>query len=95
MNRPEFVSNEDIARWSNIVDKDDSLSQVLKDSTIIREVCYAGLWLAEELSKLSCEDDLITRIQWTAGKLSFGRDTWKVHQNILQEFKDNKLVYDD
>lgn len=95
MRRPNFVTPEDISRWSNNIDKDSAIPKALKESTIIREVCYSGLWLSEELFKLKCPDEIIVRIQWTAGKLSFGRDTWEVHQNILQEYKDNKLIFED
>lgn len=95
MNRPEFVSNEDIARWSKIIDTDTTVPKELLELPIIREVCYAGIWLAENLAKLNCPDILITRIQWTAGKLAYGRDIWKVHQDILQDYKDNKLIFED
>ena len=95
MNRPEFVSNEDIARWSKIIDNDTAVPKELLKLPIIREVCYAGIWLSEKLSELDCPDVLITRIQWTAGKLAYGRDVWKVHQDILEDYKENKLIFED
>ena len=104
MNRPKFVTSEDIARWSEIMDNDTVVpKELLKTAVpkellklaIIREVCYAGIWLSEKLSELSCPDVLITRIQWTAGKLAYGRDIWKVHQDILEDYKQNKLIFED
>ncbi len=93
MARPEFITNEDIARWSEMIDAD--LSPTLAESAIIKEVCYAGLWLAEQLHFLKCQEELIIRIQWTAGKLSFGRDPWEVHQQILDDYINNKLVFEE
>lgn len=95
MQRPEFISDEDIARWSKNIDQDLYISPELAASPIIREVCYAGLWLCEKLEKLGCPEILITRIQWTAGKISFGRDIWEVHQEILREYETNSLSFEE
>lgn len=94
MNRPTFISSEDIARWSENIDNDPNLPSYVAQEPIIREVCYAGLWLAEELDKLGCPKNFIQRIQFTAGRLSFGRDTWQVHQDMLENYKQNKLTYE-
>ena len=91
MSRPSFISTDDISRWSKEIDNDDNLPGGLIESPIIREVCYAGLWLCEELAKLSCPDSLIVQIQFTAGKMSFGKDVWQVHQQFLEDYKNNKL----
>lgn len=95
MRRPDFVTPEDIARWSDNIDKDEKLPKSLVDLAIIREVCYCGLWLAEELDKLKCPPEIIVRIQWTAGKLSFGRDMWEIHLQMLEDYKVNKLIFED
>jgi hypothetical protein len=95
MSRPDFISNEDIARWSNHIDEDDSIPDEIKNSVIIREVCYAGFWLGEELEKLHCPEDISVRIRYTGGQLSFGRDPWDVHMNILEQYKNNTLVFED
>ena len=95
MNRPEFITNEDIARWSDNIDRDPYFSPALLCSPLIREVCFAGLWLTEKLEKLNCPPTIITRIQWTAGKLSFGKDIWEVHQEILEKYKNNELVFEE
>lgn len=95
MSRPNFITPEDILRWTDAIDKDELIPSSLKSLTIIKEVCFAGLWLSEQLSELKCPDEIITRIQWTAGRLSYGRDIWEVHQQILQDYKDNKLIFED
>jgi len=94
MSRPEFVTNEDIARWSENIDNDPKLPVTLSSNPVIREVCYAGLWLCEELEKLGCPEELITRIQFTAGRAAYGRDPWEVHQELLNGYKNNELEYE-
>jgi hypothetical protein len=49
--------------------------------------------LAEQLEQLSCPPELIFRIQYTAGKLSFGRDPWIITEQMLAGYKDNKLDF--
>lgn len=95
MRRPDFVTNEDIIRWSENVDKNQNISVGMKDNPIMREVLYAGLWLDEELSKLDCPPELIVRIQYTAGRISYKRDVWKIHQNMLQAYQENTLDYEE
>lgn len=95
MPRPEFITDDDIARWSENIDNDDNLPKELLSSLVIREVCYAGLWLGEELEKADCPESVITQIQYTAGKISFGRDIWEVHQNILEQYVAGSLVFED
>lgn len=93
MSRPEFVSSADIVRWSTAIDNDKSLPPNLSKSPVIREVCFAGLWLSEQLENLGCPDSLIVRIQYTAGKVSFGKDTWEIHQQFLEGYKNNTLDF--
>lgn len=93
--RPEFITYEDIARWSKNIDNDPNIPAGLAESPIIREVCYAGLWLAEELDKMLCNEELITRMQFTAGRLSFGREPWEVAQLILEKYKSNELEFEE
>lgn len=95
MPRPESVTDEDIQRWSNNIKNNNQISPILANSPLIHEVCMAGLWLAEQLEIVNCPIILIPRIQWTAGKLSFGRDIWQIHQNILQEYKNNTLIFEE
>ena len=94
MTRPDFITNLDILRWSSTIDSDPYTPKEVLESPVIREVCYAGLWLVEELGKLKCPDSILVRIQWTAGKMSYGRDPWDIHQMILQKYKDNTLVFE-
>lgn len=95
MSRPEFITNEDIARWSDNIDSDPEIPDEITDSAIMREVCYAGLWLLEELEKLQCTPELMVRIQYSAGQSSFGRDPWEIHQLFISNYIDNKLIFED
>lgn len=92
--RPVFITNEDLDRWSEIIDNDPYVSPGFAQNPIIREVCYAGQWLTEKLTSLNCPDNIITRIIYTAGKISFGREPWTVHQNILEKFIEGKLDFE-
>lgn len=94
MSRPDFITYEDITRWSESIDSDPNLSPALTENPIIREVLYSGAWLLEQLEKAGCPDILITRIQYTAGRLCFGRDPWEVHSSILIDYLNNTLVYE-
>jgi hypothetical protein len=63
------------------------MDQNLAQNPIIREVCYAGQWLADKLTELNCPDHLIGRVMWTAGRICFGRkDPWAIHQDLLDRF---------
>jgi hypothetical protein len=93
MPRPDFITNEKISEYDEMIDSDPE-SQPLAASATIREVCYAGLYLAEELEKLQCPEEYILRIQYTCGQLSFGRDPWEVHQDILQRYQNNELQFE-
>jgi len=95
MSRPEFITEEDIARWSESIDNDPLLDKQLAQNPIVREVCYAGQFLAEKLRELDCSEDIIGRIMYTAGQLSFGQeDIWAVHQEILKEFIAGTLEFE-
>jgi hypothetical protein len=92
--RPDFVTNEDIHRWSVNIRTDPAMKPYL-DQPIILEACYAGLWLCEELEKVGCADELIVRIQYTAGQLCYGqKDPWKVHQEMLDAYNKNELEFE-
>jgi hypothetical protein len=91
MPRPSFITQQDIERFDANLDADPNVSSLLKNVPEIREVCYSGIWIGEELGKLECPEVLITRIQFTAGRLSFGNDCWKIHQDILEDYKIGKL----
>jgi len=94
MPRPNTVTNEDLLRWSETIDNDPLMSESLAQNPIIREVCYAGQWLADKLTELNCPDHLIGRIMFTAGKLCFGRkDPWEIHHDILTRFIDGTLEF--
>lgn len=93
--RPESITYEDITRWSEIIDNDPLMDANLAQNPIIREVCYAGQWLADKLTELNCPDHLIGRMMYTAGALCFGRkDPWKVHQDLLEQFINGTLEFE-
>lgn len=71
MTRPDYVTNEDIERWQNNIDNDPTFPKEYAEEVQIKEVCFAGLWLVEKLQALDCPDEIIARIQFTAGSLSF------------------------
>ncbi len=92
MPRPEFISDIQISEWNKIIDEDNILPKSMSSSSVIREVCYAGMWLSDELASLGCPQELIIRIQFTAGKMSFGRDPWEVSQMMYDKYKKNELI---
>jgi hypothetical protein len=93
MARPTTVTDIDIVRWDSMIDSDDSVPDHIKSSLFFRELMRAGVWLMESLEQLGCPSDLITRIQFTAGRYSFGRDAWDAHIEILNAYKNNELLF--
>lgn len=91
MSRPENISEQDIKRWDETL-KDDKIMSKMKYSDVFKEVLYANLYLREQLETLDCPEDLIVRINYTAGKMSFGRDPWDVSEYLLEQYKGNELV---
>jgi hypothetical protein len=68
----------------------------MAQNAIIREVCYAGQWMADKLIEMDCPDDLIGRMMFTAGRICFGRkDPWEVHQELHQQFVDGVLEFEE
>jgi hypothetical protein len=95
MTRPNFISHNDIVRWDNNLQNDPNLHPDILSQPIIVEVCYAGLWITEQLQQLQCPDEYIGRIQYTAGMLSNGRDPWEVHQKLLDGYVMNTLQFEE
>lgn len=97
--RPEFITDEDIERWDNNIKKDITLPEAVAESVsvnpILREAMYAGLWLGEQLAELECAPEKIMRIQFTAGCLTFGRDIWEVHQEILDDYRNDRIEWEE
>lgn len=94
MQRPDFVSSEDLARWADNLDNDPNVPKVVSSAPLMREVLYAGLWLAEKLKEENCNELLITRIQYTMGALSFGNNPWQVAQDMLTAYNNNDLTFE-
>lgn len=95
MKRPDFVSDKDIIRWSDVINKDTPLPEGFGKEPVFREILYSGLWLAEELMKLGCEAHKIVQIQYTHGYQSFGNDSWALAQLFLEDYKNDKLKFED
>lgn len=94
MRRPDFVVDEDVERWSENIDNDPNMPKVYADNLIMREIMYAGMWLAEQLEKEGCNKILIAQLQYTAGALCFGNpDVWQVMQDMLDAYKNNELEF--
>ena len=93
MPRPDFLTDQDITRFQETIQQDPLAKQFI-DVPLFMEACYAGVWLAEELEKLGCPEDLSVRIQFHAGTLCFGRDPWDVHQEMLEGYRNGTLEYE-
>ena len=49
----------------------------------------------DRLNELDCSEEIIGRVMYTAGQLSFGQeDAWMVHQEILQKFIAGTLEFE-
>lgn len=94
MNRPDFVTNEDILRWSETLNNEPAHVRQFASFDLLREVLYASFWMAESLKKEGCSDELIVRIQYTMGALSFGHDPWQIAQEMLQAYQNNEMEFE-
>jgi len=90
----KILTDEQLIKFNNCIDNDQFLPQSCKDNPIIRDLCRSGLWLCEQLEKLKCPEELIVRIQYSAGKASFGHDCWDVHQQFLDGYVNNQLDFE-
>lgn len=91
----KYIDLDKIKEYDKNIDNDKSIPIEYKNNQVIREVCRAGLYLSEELKKINCPDDVIVKLQFHAGKLSFGRDIWEIHQTILMDYKNNSLIFEE
>ncbi len=87
LKRPNFITEEDIQRWEANINSDPYLPEDFANSLEFRELCYAGLWMYEELIKLGLNDADIGKLQYYAGKLSYHNDPWEVHQKSIEMYK--------
>lgn len=94
MPRPDFVTKIDITRWDAAIDSDKEVPKEYYSSAVIREVCYAGSWLYEELVRSNCPESLAFRVQYTAGMMSYGRDPWEVATMLVGSYKKGELVFE-
>lgn len=94
MPRPNGITEEDIKRWDEKISNDPYVSKNVLKSELMKELCYAGCWLTEALIRLSCPDDLVQRILFSAGRYSFGRDIWAAHEEVLLAYQNDDLEYE-
>ncbi len=95
MSRPKSVTNEDLLRWSEKIQRDPLMGSAIMQSDVVKEVCFAGFWLSERLKELQCNETLIGRIIYTAGRMCFGQeDPWDIHRILLTEYVDGTLIYE-
>lgn len=94
MSRPEFITEQDLARWLDNINQNSITKSYVAVMPELQEVIYAGLWLAENLALLKCNPVLIARIRYTAGQLSFGKDAWDIHQEMLHAYRNNELEFE-
>lgn len=86
MPRPEFITSEQVIAWDLNIQNDKMIPEYLKNNPIILEVMRSGLWVAEELDKLGCDRVMITQLQYTHGRLCFGRDAWEQASLIVNDY---------
>jgi hypothetical protein len=91
--RPQ-LQNSDITRWNlNILN--DSLANEISQNAILKEICYAGYWLTEQLTLLKCHSNIIDQIIYSSGTQCFSQpDPWIIHQNMLNHYLNNELEFD-
>lgn len=94
MSRPDFVTNEDITRWSENIDNDPLLPDDFRKQPLLREILYAGRWLIERLAQSNCSIENQARLVYTAGQLSFGNDPWQIHQEMLDDYVNNRIEFE-
>jgi hypothetical protein len=92
--RPEFVTQEDIDRWSEALDKETLVPKFLTQAPLVREVFYAGYWLGEKLLAAGCSEELAVRIGYLGGQLSFGKNPWQVHQELWDDYINNRMEFE-
>ena len=89
-----FLTDQQYQEYLTIIEQDQTTTDLIKTTPQLKEVVLAGVWLSDELKKLNCHPSLLFRIHYTAGQLSYGKDPWQVHQDILEKYKNNQLQWD-
>ena len=95
MPRPIHLPNEDLQRWSAIIDQDPNMPTAMSSNPIIREVLYAGQYLSDQLREQHCPEHIIGQLMYRAGQLSFGqKDPWRVHLDLLERYQTGTLIFE-
>lgn len=85
--RKNFITDEQLYIYDQNIDSDNKIPSFMKENSTIREVLRCGLWLVDELIARDCSEVNIVALQFRAGRLSYGREPWEVHQKILREYE--------
>jgi len=94
MNRPNFITTDQIDRWNIAVDNDPLLPDGFKKLPRLREVIYAGFWLVETLRELNASEEHIFQLKFYHGQSSFGRDCWEVAQNLIEMYESGEIEFE-
>lgn len=96
MPRPVAITNDQIIVWENEIAQDPFLGNSIYLDPLFKEVLLAGKYLTQQLLILQCSEDLIGRITFTAGQLSFGRDDpWEIAEDLIVRYQQNTLVFEE
>ncbi len=89
--RPDFITEEQIAKWDTDLKNDTTLLETIPLELInepeMKEVLYAGLWVVEELTRMGYDSTTVSDIQYSHGRQSFGRDTWQIAKIFVDAYK--------
>ena len=95
MNYNKYASIEQIKRYDEEINNDPQIPPEYKKIKNLREVCRAGLWLSDELTKNYCPENIVHNILYIAAKKCHGQDIWETHAEILSKYNDSSLIIDD
>lgn len=95
MKRPDFVTDEDITRWTDELENDPMTPSPFKDEVLLREIIFSGMWLAEKLQDLHCPDHRIVQVQFAHGFECFGNDCWKKAEEILLAYENDEIDFSE
>lgn len=95
MKRPDFVTDEEISRWTEELENDELTPSPFKDEVLLREIIFSGMWLVEKLQDLDCPDHHIVQLQFAHGFESFGVDCWKKAEEILLAYENGEVDFSE
>ncbi len=92
--RPADITTEEIVAWTKEMQEYIEEEGVNRLTRVNPEVWYGGMYLARELKKLQCDDDLNERICFACGqRQAFANDPWVPVHVAIENYK--KGVWDE